>query len=327
MAVSLYHFNQSPLYKLSSKAKLASLLHTTPRSLIALSRAPKYREFLLSASICPFTGKETKERWVQEPSWSLKCIHERLRKLFMRISPPDYAHAAVKGRSYRTNALAHVDGGLVATFDIRNFYPSTSQTAIFSFFAETMLCAPDIADLISKLVSFQTHGAVNQVGLPTGSPLSPVLSIFANKRLFDDLNNLAVQHSLKFTCYVDDLTFSGDGLPSGLISLVDSAIKRFGHSMANNKTRIFRDRQPKHITGVVIKNGALSVPYSRFHKARRIQLALDATNDPAIKLDLTQRLSGLLGEAAFLDPKYKGWAKRSYGELASERAKALSTDA
>lgn len=322
MAVRRYDLNQSPLYKLGSKARLAELLNLSVRSLIGLSRAPKYRIFLLEASTCPFTYKVTKERWVQEPCGALKRVHERLQNLFMRLVPPLYAHAAVKGRSYRTNALAHVDGKAAATFDIRKFYPSTSQTAVFLFFADTMLCAPDIADLISRLVCLPSQGSNRSQGLPTGSALSPVLSIFANKALFDYLDKLAGQHDLKFTCYVDDLTFSGDSLPLGLPSLVNSAIERYGHTMAKDKSRVFRNQRAKHITGVVIKNGAIAVPNARFHKARRIQSMLVATSDSAEKLDLTQRLAGLLGEAAFLDSKYKPWAKRSYESLALARINA-----
>lgn len=319
MIAALYHINQCALYKVGSKAKLAQILGISVASLLAIVKKPRYREFLLPEEVCPFTGKITKERWVQEPLGELRAIHERLRKLLMRVSPPAYAHAAVKGRSYRTNAEAHMTSKMVATFDITKFYPSTSDSAVFSFFCKGLCCPGDIAAMLATLVCYPPRSSDGKLGLPTGSPLSPVLSVYANKTLFDALEKIALANGLKFTCYVDDLTFSGDSLPGGLKDIVASAIRRYGHKMAEKKTRIFNASQAKHVTGVVLAGNTLVVPYGRFKKARRIESVLNAEADSALRLKLIQKLAGLLGEAAFLDPRYQAWARSSYGLLAEAR--------
>ena len=304
-----YPINQSALYKIGSKKRLAKILATSLDRILLLSTATdNYKIFCLPEEVCEFTKKTKKSRWVQEPKRPLRSIHERIQKLLKSIIYPDYSHAAVKGRSYRTNAETHKDATRVATFDLRKFYPSTSSSRVRDFWAEQMLCAPDVADLLAKLTCHEGC-------LPTGSPLSPLLSLYANRPMFDDLNDLANSHNLKFTCYIDDLTFSGPIIPIGLPRLVSNIVHRSGHTLSVEKTKIFRSDQRKHVTGVVVYGNSLHVPYSRFFKARAIQNAFDLEKNSIAKLALARKLSGLLGEAAYLDARYADLAKKSYVEL------------
>ncbi|MFA7243083.1 MAG: reverse transcriptase family protein [Sulfuricellaceae bacterium] len=311
-----YAADQCALYKIGSKARLALVLGVSLDRLLFLAHSENnYREFLLHEEICPFTKKITKERLVQEPKLELRKIHERIQKFLNRVIPPDYAHAAIKGRSYSSNAIVHKDAQRIATFDIHKFYPSTTKSHVYNFFAEQLQCAPNVAALLGTLTCFKGTSISNHSGLPTGSPLSPILSLYANKPLFDRLNQLALSNGLKFTCYVDDLTFSGDTIPLELTYLVTKALWQQGHLLSVKKTRIFKGNQASHVTGVVIRNNRIYVPHSRFKKARKIMAAIDAKKQAVGKLPLVQKLAGLLGEAAFLDSRYSSWAKRSYYDL------------
>lgn len=311
----LYNINQCALYKIGSKSRLALVLGVSLDRLLSLaSRENNYRVFLLPEKICPFTKKITKERWVQEPKTELRAIHERIQKLLKKITPPDYAHGAVKGRSYCTNAIVHKDSHCVATFDIRKYYPSTPKSHVFNFFHDQLLCAPDVAALLATLTCYKGQSTADKLGLPTGSPLSPILALYANKPLFEKLNLLAVSNELKFTCYFDDLTFSGGTLPLGLTHLVTVTLEQHGHLLSVKKTRLFRRNASKHVTGIVIYKNMIRVPYSRFLKVRGITAAIDIKH-VAGKLLLAQRLAGLLGEAAFIDKRYSSWANSSYDYL------------
>jgi RNA-directed DNA polymerase len=318
MAKILYDITQCALYKVNSKTRLAELLHVGVKALVGLSKAPKYREFPIEEKICPFGGKPTKRRDVQTPAEALRPLHDRILELLRRVTPPPYAHAAVKGRSYRSNAEAHAKSAEVATFDLSSFYPSTPEALVFRFFADQLHCAKDVAGLLARLVCFPAGTA--QACLSTGSPLSPLMSIYANKPMFDAFARLAERFGLTFTCYVDDMTFSGLTIPPGMIRIVDSIVRRYGHTLASRKTRTFGELDAKHITGVVVHKGKVSVPNARFRKARRIQVAINAAIDRSEKIMLMQKLSGLLGEAAFLDARYKSRARRSYRDLANFRA-------
>ena len=319
-----YRLDQCALYKVHSKTKLAALLHVSKAVLLAMDKPAGYKVFRLPEEVCEFTGKRTKARQVEEPKGVLKALHERIRDLLARVHHPDYAHAAIKGRSYRSNAEYHKNGEVVATFDVKKFYPSTSEEAVFLFFLHQLKCAPDIAGLLSRLICFRQ--VPDKLGcLPTGSPLSPLLSIYANKPMFDALAGIASEANLRFTCYVDDLTFSGGNISFGFGRRVASILRSHGHTMADEKTKFFGKGVPKHITGVVVHNGKVAVPFGRFKKARRIERAIAGSSDYLEKIRLMQKLSGLLGEAAYLDGSYKLWAKSSYRRLADIRKTPVVT--
>lgn len=315
----LYSIDQCALFKLGSKSRLATLVNLPKVRLLSLAACPdNYRLFELPREVCEFTGKVTKARWVQEPKKELRQVHSRIQKLLARVRPPAYGHAAIKKRSYRSNANAHVNGRVAATFDIRGFYPSTPRRAVRNFFLHQLNCAVDVADLLTTLCCYQDGAAQGaQVGLPTGSPLSPILSLYANKPMFDRLNRFAIQHGLVFTCYIDDLTFSGSMLPKSLGRFVKRTVETYGHTLADEKTKVFQMGHAKHVTGVVIVDSTIKVPNARFKKARAIAAAIQKIppENPLERLTLQRKLSGLLGEAAFLDPSYLGWARSSYQEL------------
>lgn len=317
--IKRYEINQCALYKLRSKTRLAVILNHPKERLLELAKSKSnYRIFELKEEICPFTKKRTKARMVQEPKSELKKVHARIQKLISRIEPPDYGHAAVKRRSYRTNAEAHISSLYVATLDIRKFYPSTRKSLVRNFFSEQLLCSPDVADILTNICCFSDNKDLRAViGLPTGSPLSPILSLYVNKPMFDKLDQYAKSEGLVFTCYVDDLTFSGNSIPGGIGRKIEEIVYSHGHKIASEKTKIFSPRHTKHITGVAISNGEIKVPYSRFKKARAIEEKIQSTppSDLHERLALHRKLSGLLGEAAFLDNRYTPWAQRSYAEL------------
>lgn len=314
-----YSIDQCALYKLGSKKRLAQILNVSQKELFKLAKNKNnYRIFELPEKICPFTKKITKARLVQEPKQNTKKIHSRLQKLVSRIETPQYAHAAIKERSYRTNAQTHEKSQYVATLDIRKFYPSTKSSLVRNFFANQLLCAPDVANILTNICCAPNYIDLNgPLGLPTGSPLSPILSLHANKPMFDKLYEYGKANRLIFTCYVDDLTFSGEVLPKDLIRKIEEIVYSYGHTIASEKTKIFTENSVKHITGVAIKNYQLKVPFSRFQKARLIERKIKST--PSCKklelLKLHQKLSGLLGEAAFLDNNYESWAQKSYAAL------------
>lgn len=311
-----YPVHQCVFFKLSSKGKLASILNiTSVAELTNLADSQdNYKVFLKDEVICPFVGKTTKARWVQEPKEQLKQVQRRIQKLLGRVGAPSYCHGGLAGHSYRSNAKSHTGGDRCATFDIKSFFPSTSFSKVFLFFKDVLLCEPDVAKILASLCCF------NGV-LPTGAPTSPILSIYANLGLFDAMANMAVAHGLTYTVYVDDITFSGNSIPRGIVHLVQSLVERNGHSLSVHKTKQFSKGQARHVTGVVVHKGRVQVPHSRFRKARAIENAIAAVEDPVKKLVLTNKLVGLVGEAAYLDARFKPKAQAVYKAAEELRAR------
>lgn len=296
--------NQCGLYKVGSPKRLALLLKIDVddlNSLLAGSR--NYRIFEIAQSVNPFTGKVRKKRLVQEPMPKLRRLHNRLLGLLRRVQYPDYVQGAVKHRSYQTNANVHKGSKQTATFDISGFYESTKYHLVHDFFFRVMCCPTDIAGKLANLVT--CNGAV-----PTGSPLSPLLSYWVAKKMFDECACLAKKHGLKFTCYIDDITFSGDRIPRILKSNLKIIASRYGYKIAEHKTRIFRVGQPAHITGVISLNSALQVPFARLMAVRKVTEAIEGRGEDYgfSQGELRRKLAGMMGEAATIDPRYGKWA-------------------
>ena len=159
-----YDPTQSPFYMLPSKKKLAELLNLpSSDALTALTRLDvPYRKFDVP------NKKNTKKRPVQMPSRELYPVHVRIFKLLRRIELPDYLHSGFKGRSYITNAKAHLGTKKTYTLDIKKFYPSVSRSKVFAFFRETMKCSEDVAGILANISTCEGH-------IPTGSSLSQLL--------------------------------------------------------------------------------------------------------------------------------------------------------
>lgn len=310
-----YTLNQCALYKTGSKKRLAKILDVNVSDLIRLSVDDgNFQIFELEAQICEFTGTTRKARWVQNPVPDLKVVLARVTKLLSRIQLPDYCHGATPGRSYRSNAHAHVGARSVATFDLKDFFSSTTSKQVFRFFCKDLQCAPDVAGLLTDLCTYKRV-------LPTGAPSSPILAYWANRDLFESVDQRGKALQLNLSVYVDDITLSGDTIPRSLSEQVGGIVKSHGHKLSEHKTKIFGPGRPKHVTGVVIAGGVLRVPYARFRKARAIRAAFDAEKDDQRRALLAAKLSGLLGEAAFLDIRYKKMASDSVKLLAAAKAK------
>lgn len=303
--------NQCRLYKVTSPKRLAEVLNLDMTGLLELLNcSTNYRFFDIPLSINPFTGKSRKKRSVQEPKQKLRRVHKRILLLLRRMSYPNYVQGAVKHRSYQTNAEVHKESRETATFDIRDFYGSTKYHLVHDFFLRVMDCPTDIAGKLANLTT--CNGA-----MPTGSPLSPLLSFWIAKKMFDECYALAESHKLKFTCYVDDLTFSGNHIPRILKSKIKIIASRYGYKIADHKSRHFRFGQPAHITGVISLDKKLHVPFSRLMAVRKVTDAIDGNSDTFgfTKTELKKKLAGMVSEAATIDNRFGKWAIYTQNEV------------
>lgn len=288
-----YALERSPLYKLANKRKLAELLGielTVLRALVVSKAATQYRIFV---------DRKTR-RFITEPVDQLAIVHKGLLKLLKRIAPPHYAHSAIKGRSYKTNAEVHKAAENVLKIDIRKFFPSVKFHHIHAFFSDELKCAPDIATILAKLCTVQTdrYG----IHLPTGSCISPLLSLMANRRLFDDIHTLVSSHSCQFSVYVDDMTVSGANATRDLLTQISTHIHAHGYEYHKIKTA---HGKPALVTGLVVHEGRILLPFERAKKIRELLATLSLTKTQSTKTRVLASLIGRLSEAEQVAPKYK----------------------
>jgi hypothetical protein len=155
-------------------------------------------------------------------------VQRRLADLLSRLALPDYLHSTGKGCSYRTNAQCHQGSGRAFRIDIRKFYQNVHDAYVLRFFRDRMECSADVAHLLTELTCYQRH-------LPTGSPLSPVMSFLAYWQMFDELNDIAKSADLVMTVYVDDVVMSGPNAKGTLIPICKKIIKKYslrGHKIS-----------------------------------------------------------------------------------------------
>ena len=292
-----YARDQSRLYKIKSPAQLADILLLQQPALKLFERA--WDNYIR------WTDKKT-GRQIQMPKPPLKKVHRRVGILLARIETPEFLHSAVKGRSYISNAKRHASDKPTVKIDLRKFYPSARAQAVFHFFRDRMLCAGDVSGILAQLLTVDGH-------LATGSSASPILSYFAYEDMFGKIEDLSVQSKCEMTCYVDDMVFTGPGATRRLLYNIIQVVRRY--RLWGHKTKVFKARQPKVITGVAVTKVGRRLPNQRQRIIAEETAALGATQTDAERLAIMRSLTGRLFEATQVDPTWRPRALRLSAEM------------
>jgi hypothetical protein len=188
------------------------------------------------------------------------------------------------------------------TVDLKNFYSNTSRSNVFDFFRNTLKCEPDVADLLSRILTFNEH-------IPTGSRVSMPLAYFANKRMFDEMEILASECGATMTIYVDDLTFSGASLQRNLISKIERIAKKFGHKLHPRKTRFFGPTDVKLVTGAAILGGKLAPRNKHLVELHKHMQGWLGSADKGHAKVTANKVLGRINFMGGIDPRYKDKAR------------------
>jgi len=281
MKAQKYHaLEQSSLFRIPTKRKLAELLGITLKELRHLSESENlYSHF-------PVPKKNGTTRIVDNPNAQLKRLQKRIAKLLGRISPPDVLFCPVKGRSYVDNASRHRHGRVVHSLDVKQYFPSTTRRRVYWFFNTIMGCPKDVAAILANLACCDRH-------LATGSPASPILAYYAHVDVWRKVAALAKEAGCVLSIYIDDITMSGERVPQELVWSVKRAIH--GGGLRYHKEKRSVDR-PCEITGVIVKDGKLLAPNRQHRKLRDAKLAVARNRNPRENAKVTGRLAGLAGQ-------------------------------
>jgi len=293
------------LYAINSKRDLARRLSTpaVPVSIEALEKLAKD-----AGNFRLFCAKSSGGRAIQEPVRELQKIHKRIHTLLSRIETPTYLHSARKGMSYLTNARSHNASAATIKIDVKKFFQSVPRTAIRKFFADSMKCRGDVASILADILTYEGH-------LPTGSSASPIVSYYAFKKMFDELRELAVSADLRMTCYVDDITFSGDAANRGTLFSAHKIIRKYG--LKSHKMKTFSPSQPKIVTGICNTVSGERVPNKLHQKIGSGFRELRAASSDEDKLKVLRPLLGRLEAARQIEKAFGARAKTLRSEMKS----------
>lgn len=275
----IYPLNQSPLFKITSKKRLLKLLEVDILALSQLAYGDSYRDYVSDEG-----------RPIQYPIGDLAIIHKKLAIFLSSIETPDYL-TSKKGSSYIKNAGRHLGDIPLIKTDIAKFYPSIGFGYILRMFIDEFKCSTDVSWILAKLCSFKGQH------LPTGSKISGYIAYFANRKMFDDLNQLAVENNCTMTCYVDDIIISGALANKTLLTKVRRVILRNGLITKDKKSKCYSAFATKKLTGCIVRGEKMYLPNIRHHKIALLRRELLVENDPIAYKRLESTLKGRLVEA------------------------------
>lgn len=279
--------NESLLYKIRSRRKLADVLFSSLPKLEALAnQGDNYRSFELV-----YAGKK---RAVELPKPALARLHRRIFQILECIEKPDYLHSSCRQRSYITNAQVHVGSVPLVKLDIKKFYASVSSARVYRFFRIGLECSPDVAALLAKLCTANGH-------LPIGSSASQLLAFFSAKPMFDELHRHSVTHEVRDSCYVDDLTWSGVNATPRFLWAAKQIVHH--HGFKYHGDRVYTASQPKLVTGVLITGDRIAVQPRRELELWRAINTL-AMQEPTERLRMINSLIGKAVANAQVDERF-----------------------
>jgi len=265
----------SALFRLTSPRRLAEML-LVPRATL---------ERLVEAGDDNYLVRPDRKsgRIIEEPKPQLKLIHQRFARLLAQIETPDYLHSGVKGRSYITNANAHGADDACVKLDIKKF------------FEDVLEYPPDVASRAKQLLTHDGH-------LPTGGNASPILSFWAYKPMFDEIDTLARENDCEFTLYVDDMSITGVFANRKFQQAARKIIARYG--LRAHKAKTFSPNQPRVLTGIAKTRRGREVPHRRAKGIAQLEQQEAEAETTADKLRVMPSLIGKLSEAAIVDPSW-----------------------
>lgn len=145
--------------------------------------------------------------------------------------------------------------------------------------------AGDLAWTLAALSTLDGH-------LPTGSPLSPIMSYFAHEDVWLSVMRLARDAGCTLTLYMDDVTISGESVPGELIWQIKQEVRSAGLRLNDKKQRRFSAGEGV-VTGVVVTPAGVRPPKGSHLKLKRLRHDFREATTSEAKEQIGRRLRGL----------------------------------
>ena len=205
----------------------------------------------------PFT-KQTggKPRLIDNPTGILKQIQQNInQEILNHICFPDFVIGGIKGRKPTEHPQRHVNKKVVVTLDVKECFPSVTNSRIFEVWYKDLGCSSEVARLATKLTTTKGH-------LPLGAPTSNLLSNLALLPCIKKVVEIAESYGFSTEAigqYIDDLAFSGDYLHVDFITDVIREFSRHGYRIKRSKVKVMRSSEPQIVTNKLV-NTRVSLP-------------------------------------------------------------------
>ncbi|MFP5040702.1 reverse transcriptase family protein [Parasediminibacterium sp. JCM 36343] len=198
-----------------------------------------------------------KTRTFRNPSQLLKVVQKRIqRNIIDIVSLPDNVHGGVKGKSNITNAKAHQGNKYLFETDLQEFYPNIKMRRVHKIF-KNLGYSEHIAHWLTKLTTRKNE-------VPQGSPTSTGISNLVFLETDYKLIEICKKNNIKYTRYIDDLTFSSQQDFGHLISEILEIVIGGDFKISRRKTKYSGGQT---ITGVHVFLNKIDAPKKIIDKA------------------------------------------------------------
>lgn len=246
---------------------LQLFLKVDGRKLEDLINRPSYYTF-------DFPKKKGGHRKIQAPSADLLAVQKQLNHYFQAIyllEKPKEVHGFInKPEGYEychsiiSNAMPHTNKKHVLNMDLKEFFPSISAKRVRQILVKHIgFNDSKITDVLALLCTYQKS-------LPVGAPTSPVLSNFACLEMDKELADCCLTHTIDFTRYADDLTFScNEYFSEAIIQSLRTIIGKYDFTINEKKFRLLSSKSKQTVTGIVV-NKSVNVDRTYIRNIRAV---------------------------------------------------------
>lgn len=260
-------------------------------------------------------------REIAQPAYEIKELQRLLISEYLRKLPVHPAATAyVKGASIRDNAQRHAANGPILKYDFKEFFPSITELAWLSYCERHELFSREDA-IASGRILFRRPKGGRILRLSIGAPSSPILSNLLMYEFDREITERLAQHSVTYTRYADDLTFSA--LRTGYLTSVDPILRSVLRKMSAPKLSINEEKTvlatlkyKRQVTGLILTLDK-RVSLGRERK-RQLRAAIHHYVNGKLSKRKCVELAGTLAFAKDMEPEFYTRMERVYGKDALE---------
>ncbi|MDP3888802.1 MAG: reverse transcriptase family protein [bacterium] len=192
-----------------------------------------------------------KKRTLAIPNDYAKIRQKELHKLLLSIKIPRYVFSQ-KGFFFADKARFHLGDGYLINADLKDFYPSVHFKRIGEIFRGLRIRA----EIVQKLTYLTTH----QNYLPLGFITSPILSNIVLLKMDNDLYKYTKYRNIRYSRYVDDLTFSSNQkINDDFIKKARKIIKAYGFIINESKNQFYGPSDVKIVLGLKLEDTGINI--------------------------------------------------------------------
>lgn len=200
--------------------------------------------YINNYNIFKIKKKNGKYRTIYEPLPNLKRIQKKILDNYLsKLYISDYAKAYRKNYTLIDNVKDHINKKIILKLDIYKFFDNISFMDIY------LNC---FSNLPKKVGILLTNLCAYADLLPQGAPTSSSISNIIMKDFDELVGDWCKKRNISYTRYCDDMTFSGDFIPSEIIHFIKAELKKKGFKLNKDKIQIITKGHKQKVTGLVI---------------------------------------------------------------------------